>query len=75
MRCRKVPGKSRYAVLLLVAAALAASGCLQAGEEISIQPLPAAAGKVDPGLGPGTRPLTSGPGYKGSPSWSLEEAG
>jgi dipeptidyl aminopeptidase/acylaminoacyl peptidase len=70
MRCRKGSGKSRYAVLLLVAAALTASGCLQAGEEISIQPLPTTAGRADPGLGPGTRSLTSGPGYKGSPSWS-----
>jgi TolB protein len=70
MRCRNVSGKARYAVLLLVTAALAASGCLQAGREISIQPLPAAAGRVDPGLGPGTRALTFGPGYKGSPSWS-----
>ncbi|HEX2741540.1 MAG TPA: LpqB family beta-propeller domain-containing protein, partial [Rubrobacter sp.] len=26
--------------------------------------------RVDPGLGPGTRALSSGPGYKGSPSWS-----
>ena len=70
MRCRKAPRKSPYAALLLLVAALAASGCLQSGEEISIQPLPAAAGRVDPGLGPGTRHLTSGPGYKGSPSWS-----
>jgi TolB protein len=70
MRCRSAPGKARYAVLLLVTVALAASGCFHAGREISIEPLPAAAGRVDPGLGPGTQPLTSGPGYKGSPSWS-----
>ena len=35
-----------------------------------IQPLPPAEGRVNPGLGPETRPLSSGPGYKGSPSWS-----
>ena len=55
---------------LLVAFVLASSGCLHAGEESSIPPLPAAEGRVDPGLGPGTRSLSSGPGYKGSPSWS-----
>ncbi len=35
-------------------------------EEISIPPLSAA----EAGLGPGTRALSSGPGYKASPSWS-----
>ncbi|MBA2511352.1 MAG: PD40 domain-containing protein, partial [Rubrobacteraceae bacterium] len=69
MRCKRYGWRvSRYAVLL--AAAFLASGCFNAGEEVSISPLPAAAGRVDPGLGPGTRPLSSGPGYKGSPSWS-----
>lgn len=63
MRCRGY-------VVLLIAAALVAHGCSREGEEVSISPLPAAAGRVDPGLGPGTRPLSSGPGYKGSPSWS-----
>ncbi len=70
MRCRNAPGKARYAVLLLVTAVLAASGCLQAGGEVSIPPLPTAAGRVDAGLGPETKPLSFGPGYKGSPSWS-----
>jgi len=69
MRCRNTPVKASYAMLLLVAALLAVSGCLRAGEEVSMSPLPATAG-VDPGLGPGTRPLSFGPGYKGSPSWS-----
>ncbi|MDQ5830518.1 MAG: hypothetical protein M3324_11820, partial [Actinomycetota bacterium] len=32
--------------------------------------MPSLEGRSDPGLGPGTRPLSSGPGYKGSPSWS-----
>ena len=56
--------------MLVVATLLAASGCLHPGAEVSISPLPATAGRVDPGLGPGTRPLSFGPGYKGSPSWS-----
>ena len=63
----------RYSrVLLPVLAALlilAAPGCLHPDEEASIAPLPAA-GRSDPGLGPGNLPLSSGPGYKGSPSWS-----
>ena len=58
------------AVLLLVATAFVATGCRQAGGEVSIPPLPAAAGRVAAGLGPETKPLSFGPGYKGSPSWS-----
>jgi Tol biopolymer transport system component len=53
------------AVLILVFA-----GCMPEDEEMSIPPLSAAEGHVDPGLGPGTHALSSGPGYKGSPSWS-----
>jgi hypothetical protein len=56
--------------LLWVAISLIVVGCTPRDEEISIQPLPALEGRSDPGLGPGTRPLSSGPGYKGSPSWS-----
>jgi WD40-like Beta Propeller Repeat len=62
---RRVP----YA-LLWVAISAVVVGCTPRDEEISIQPLPALEGRSDPGLGPGTRPLSSGPGYKGSPSWS-----
>ena len=57
----------RYAALL---AAFVLAGCMPADEERSIEPLSAAGGGADPGLGPGTHPLSSGPGYKGSPSWS-----
>ena len=57
-------------MLLLVAATLVASGCRQADGEAYIPPLPAAAGRVDAGLGPEIKPLSFGPGYKGSPSWS-----
>ena len=56
--------------LFLVVISLIVVGCAPRDEKISIQPLPALEGRSDPGLGPGTRPLSSGPGYKGSPSWS-----
>jgi Tol biopolymer transport system component len=62
-------GSAKRVALLSVAAVLVA-GCTPAEEEISIAPLVPAAGRVDPGLGPGTRALSTGPGYKGSPSWS-----
>ena len=56
--------------MVLSVAAVFAAGCAHADEELAIAPLAPAAGRVDPGLGPGTRALSSGPGYKGSPSWS-----
>ena len=59
--------KQGLLVALLAAALL--TGCTPA-EESSIAPLTPTAGRVDPGLGPNTRALSSGPGYKGSPSWS-----
>jgi Tol biopolymer transport system component len=62
-------GSARRFAVLSVAAVLVA-GCAHAEEEVSIAPLVSVAGRVDPGLGPGTRALSSGPGYKGSPSWS-----
>jgi len=54
---------------LLAAVVLVCAGCMPADQEASIPPL-SAGGRADPGLGPGTHPLSSGPGYKGSPSWS-----
>jgi Tol biopolymer transport system component len=60
------------ALVVLSAAAILSTGCAHTEEEVSIAPLAPAAGRVDPGLGPGTRALSSGPGYKGSPSWSPE---
>src|SRR5688572_16974081 len=62
-------GSAKRVAVLSVAAVFAA-GCAHADKEVSIAPLVPAAGRVDPGLGPGTRALSSGPGYKGSPSWS-----
>jgi Tol biopolymer transport system component len=64
--CKK---RVRY-TLLWIAISLVVVGCTPRDEEISIQPLPSLEGRSDPGLGPGTRPLSFGPGYKGSPSWS-----
>ena len=67
MRCRHSPACG----LLLAACALALlAGCTHPTDEEPIEPLPSAEGRVDPGLGPEARPLSSGPGYKGSPSWS-----
>jgi Tol biopolymer transport system component len=67
MLSRLVSAK-RVAVLSVVAVFVA--GCAHADKEVSIAPLVPAAGRVDLGLGEGTRALSSGPGYKGSPSWS-----
>src|SRR5688500_4141219 len=64
----RVGSAKRVAVLSVAAVFVAA--CAHADKEVSIAPLVPAAGRVDPGLGPGTRALSSGPGYKGSPSWS-----
>ena len=57
----------RFAALLAV---IFFAGCMPADEERLIEPLSAAGGGANPGLGPGTHALSSGPGYKGSPSWS-----
>lgn len=59
-----------FVILTYVVLAIACVGCLHPDEESSIPPLAPAAGRVDPGLGPGTGALSAGPGYKGSPSWS-----
>lgn len=55
---------------VLAAVLVGAAGCLHAGEAGPIPPLPSAEGRVNPGLGPDARPLSTGPGDKGSPSWS-----
>jgi TolB protein len=56
-------------LLVVLLAAVLLTGCTHA-EESAIAPLTPTAGRVDPGLGPGTRALSYGPGYKSSPSWS-----
>lgn len=45
-------------------------GCSSA-EEVSISPLPSGDSRTSE-LGPGVRPLSYGPGYKGSPAWSSD---
>jgi Tol biopolymer transport system component len=55
---------------LLAATVFLAIGCMHPEQERSIPPLSAAGERVNPGLGPESQPLSSGPGYKGSPSWS-----
>jgi Tol biopolymer transport system component len=69
MRCKNARDLLAAAYAVVWAAALLA-GCAHQTEEQPIEPLPPAEGRVDPGLGPEARPLSSGPGYKGSPSWS-----
>ena len=67
MRCSPPP----VGGLLLAALVALLAGCMHpTAEEGPIQPLPPTEGRVNPGLGPEARPLSSGPGYKGSPSWS-----
>ena len=69
MRCSLPPARGLLAAAC--AATILLSGCTHpAAEGGPIQPLPPAEGRVNPGLGPEARPLSSGPGYKGSPSWS-----
>src|SRR5215218_1165437 len=60
----------RLYLVLSVAAVFVTKNAHGSDEEVSIAPLAPAANRVDPGLGPGTQALSSGPGYKGSPSWS-----
>ena len=69
MPSRPRPAKL-FAALAFAVMTIAAVGCFHPDEKGPIAPLAPAAGRVDPGLGPGTRALSSGPGYKGSPSWS-----
>lgn len=58
--------------LVLSAVAVLLAGCAQQtqGEATSMQPLTAPQQEQDTDLGPGTRPLSNGPGNKSSPSWS-----
>ncbi|MBA2534548.1 MAG: PD40 domain-containing protein [Rubrobacter sp.] len=70
MPSRARPAKLFAVLKFLVVLTIFPMGCFHTDEEGSIAPLAPAAGRVDPGLGPGTRALSSGPGYKGSPSWS-----
>ncbi len=68
MRYRRRPALAIRAALLL-AAAFALAGCAHATEARQISPTPDVQSRTDVGLGPGVRPLSSGPGEKSSPSW------
>ena len=55
-------------VLLAVLVALPSAGCGSGEDEgIAIRPTPVGVAEAGPGLGPGVRPLSLGPGVKGSP--------
>ena len=69
MRCSPPPVRGLLAAACAAVTVLLA-GCAPPAAEGPIQPLPPNEGRVNPGLGPEARPLSSGPGYKGSPSWS-----
>ena len=56
--------------MVMLATALFLTGCTHLEESTPISPSPAGQRTKDFGLGPGVRPLSSGPGDKGSPSWS-----
>src|SRR3712207_5625936 len=71
MRSRRQSGTSWPRAALLAATVLLVAGCLHHPDRgTPIPPLPAAGEQVDPGLGSEAQPLSSGPGFKGSPSWS-----
>lgn len=57
-------------LLGLLTVALSLTGCAHLEEGTPISPSPVGQRPADFGLGPGIRPLSSGPGDKGSPSWS-----
>ncbi|CAN5444844.1 MAG: hypothetical protein M3494_03680 [Actinomycetota bacterium] len=65
-----MPYKTANLILAVLLAAFL-FGCA-AGEEVSISPLPS--GESGSELGSGVRPLSHGPGYKGSPAWSVDGA-
>jgi Tol biopolymer transport system component len=69
MPSRRTPVPRLLGAALLAFGVIGAAGCGHEAD-LSISPLPAAEGRVNPGLGSEARPLSSGPGYKGSPSWA-----
>lgn len=69
MRARhRVIGRANFIALLL--ASFLFAGCFNEPRELSIPPRTDPQSQSEVGLGPGVRPLSSGPGVKGSPSWS-----
>jgi hypothetical protein len=59
--------------VLAAALAVTLGGC-GGPEEVLIEPLPAGPGGTNLGLGPGVRPLSSGPGDKGAPRWGADDS-
>lgn len=57
-------------ILALFTLALVLSGCTHLNEATPISPSPEGQRPADFGLGPGVRPVSSGPGDKSSPTWS-----
>ena len=57
-------------LVFLAFAAVMLGGCLPENEGVRISPASDTRSQADLGLGPGVRPLSSGPGEKGTPSWS-----
>jgi TolB protein len=69
MLCSKATGRGALiTALLAVLAALPAAGCGSGEDEgVAIRPAQVGVAEAGPGLGPGVRPLSLGPGDKGSP--------
>lgn len=65
---RRAPVKC--GLLIIFFAALLLPGCFDETQEFVILPSAESESRVEVGLGSGVRPLSSGPGEKGSPSWS-----
>ena len=62
--------KMVFCLVFLAFTAAMLGGCLQENERVRISPASDTQSQADLGLGPGVSPLSSGPGEKGSPSWS-----
>ena len=71
MRCKDTKPRGAWWTLAVasVTAVILLGGCGHP-REVAIPAEPAERGGADLGLGPSVRPLTSGPGDKGSPRWS-----
>src|SRR5215210_1677348 len=70
MLCSKATGRGALitALLAVLLAALPAAGCGSGEDEgVAIRPAQVGVAEAGPGLGPGVRPLSLGPGDKGSP--------
>jgi hypothetical protein len=70
MLCSKATGRGTLitALLAVLLAALPAAGCGSGEDEgVAIRPAQVGVAEAGPGLGPGVRPLSLGPGDKGSP--------